>query len=348
MTSPLDSYLRMLAGPVDGRAGHWIDIRWPQPSNVSGMGHDYLPADRLPDAIPLIEGLGQRIDVYIGVALHDRRAGDGSSVSRSHLAWADLDRDDAQSVIDTFPHQPTMLVASGSEGRRHAYWLLDGYVPIDDVMTANRKLAGAFAYKDPETGEPLRDPKNGQLLGGDISAGTSRVSMLRPPGTYNYKHNPRRPVQIVELAGSRVYNLAQLVDGLADPKPPRPPYVPTLGPVTGIRLENPSIEQAHTALRTLDAREWMPRLTRVELNAGGFMSCPFHEDSTASLKAYPNGSWFCFGCQQGGSIFDFASKLAGVSTRGVEFVELRARLARALLGVELPTPDTLRQTPVPA
>jgi hypothetical protein len=69
-----------------------------------------------------------------------------------------------------------------------------------------------------------------------------------------------------------------------------------------------------------------------------------HEERTASLKAYPNGSWYCYGCHQGGSIFDFAARLTGGGTRGVEFVELRAELALTLLGVELPTPDTLRQT----
>jgi len=88
----------------------------------------------------------------------------------------------------------------------------------------------------------------------------------------------------------------------------------------------------------------MPRLTGIELTVGGYMPCPFHEERTASLKAYPNGSWYCDGCHQGGSIFDFAAKLTGTGTRGVEFVELRADLARRLLGIELPRPDTLCQT----
>jgi hypothetical protein len=320
----LNSYLRMLAGPVDGRAGRWLDVRWPEPSSPSGMGREFLPAAAIDQAGLLIERVARHVDVYIGVALHDREAGDGTSVSRSHLLWTDIDREDAQATLESFAHPPTMTVASGTPGRRHSYWLLGGAVAIDEVMTANRQLAGA--------------------LGGDLSSGLSRVSMLRPPGTYNYKHPRRQPVRIVDLAGSRVYDLAQLVGGLSDPKPPKPPYVPDLGPVAGIRLENPTIEIAHAALKNLDAREWMPRLTGVELSAGGYMPCPFHEERTASLKAYPNGSWYCYGCHQGGSIFDFAAKLSGCGTRGVEFIELRADLARTLLGVELPTPDTLRQT----
>jgi hypothetical protein len=320
----LDSYLRMLAGPVDGRAGRWLDVRWPEPASLSGMGRVFLPAVALDQAGTLVERVASHVDVFIGIALHDREAGDGTSVSRSHLLWTDIDREDAQTSLDGFAHPPTMTVASGTPGRRHSYWLLTAAVDIDEVMTANRKLAGA--------------------LGGDLSSGLSRVSMLRPAGTYNYKHRPRQPVRVLDLAGSRVYDLRQLVGGLSDLKPPKPPYVPAPGPVAGIRLENPSIEQAHTALRTLDAREWMPRLTGVELSASGYMPCPFHEERTASLKAYANGSWYCYGCHQGGSIFDFAARLTARSTRGVEFIELRAELALMLLGVELPTPESLRQT----
>lgn len=324
MNQALNTYLRMLAGPPQGRAGRWLDVRWPQPSSPSGMGRDFLPAGAIQDSGALIEAVARHVDVYIGIALHDRAAGDRTAVSRSHLAWTDIDHEDAQASLDAFAHPPTMTVASGTPGRRHAYWLLTATEDIDAVMTANRKLAGA--------------------LGGDISSGVSRVSMLRPAGTYNYKHQPRQPVRILDLGGRRVYDLADLVDGLTDPKPAKAPYVPTPGPIAGIRLEDPSIEMAHAALKNLDAREWMPRLTGVELSASGYMACPFHEERTASLKAYPNGSWYCYGCHQGGSIFDFAGKLLGYETRGVAFVELRAELASRLLGVELPTPDSLRQT----
>ena len=109
----LDSYLRMLAGPVHGRAGRWLDVRWPQPSSPSEMGREFLSAERLTDAGVLIEALARRIDVYIGIALHDRKAGDRTSVSRSHLAWTDIDREDAQALLDGFPHPPTMIVSSG-------------------------------------------------------------------------------------------------------------------------------------------------------------------------------------------------------------------------------------------
>lgn len=42
---------------------------------------------------------------------------------------------------------------------------------------------------------------------------------------------------------------------------------------------------------------------------GGFMVCPFHGDTDASLKIYENrhghNGWHCFGCGRGGSVIDF-------------------------------------------
>jgi len=63
------------------------------------------------------------------------------------------------------------------------------------------------------------------------------------------------------------------------------------------------------------------------------VSCPFHgEDRTPSLHVYehPAAGWYCYGCGRGGSIFDLAAAVFGLSTRGREFVELRARLQAAL------------------
>ena len=38
----------------------------------------------------------------------------------------------------------------------------------------------------------------------------------------------------------------------------------------------------------------------------GFMVCPFHGDTDASLKVYPgNRGWCCYGCNREGSVIDF-------------------------------------------
>lgn len=47
-------------------------------------------------------------------------------------------------------------------------------------------------------------------------------------------------------------------------------------------------------------------------NRAGFIRCPFHREKTASMKIY-KGSCYCFGCNFGGDIFDFAQKMDGLS-----------------------------------
>lgn len=45
------------------------------------------------------------------------------------------------------------------------------------------------------------------------------------------------------------------------------------------------------------------------LTKAGFMPCPFHKEKTASLKVYDGTrGWHCYGCGEGGDIFDFVAK----------------------------------------
>jgi len=44
------------------------------------------------------------------------------------------------------------------------------------------------------------------------------------------------------------------------------------------------------------------------------MLCPFHEEKTPSFIIYPNNSWHCFGCHEGGSnAIDFMIKYYGLN-----------------------------------
>jgi DNA primase len=64
----------------------------------------------------------------------------------------------------------------------------------------------------------------------------------------------------------------------------------------------------------------------------------FHQDDTPSLQLYQDGTFYCYGCDAGGSIYDFAARLWGVDTKGRAFLDLRARLADEL-GLHIPTTD---------
>jgi hypothetical protein len=89
-------------------------------------------------------------------------------------------------------------------------------------------------------------------------------------------------------------------------------------------------------LVTIKPAEYVEALTGLHVPASGMIRCPFHGDGqerTPSCKVYsdPGRGFYCFSCGRGGAIYDFASALWGLGTRGEEFVELRRRLARELL-----------------
>ncbi len=72
-------------------------------------------------------------------------------------------------------------------------------------------------------------------------------------------------------------------------------------------------------------------LAGLEPSRTGKVCCPFfHEDRIASLQLYEDGSFYCFGCRAGGSIYDFAAALWGCGTKRGDFPALRARLAAEL------------------
>lgn len=70
------------------------------------------------------------------------------------------------------------------------------------------------------------------------------------------------------------------------------------------------IKQALTAREVAEFYGFTP-------NFAGFIRCPFHAgDNHGSLKLYPGDrGWHCFGCNEGGSVIDFAMKLFGIPFR---------------------------------
>jgi DNA primase len=77
---------------------------------------------------------------------------------------------------------------------------------------------------------------------------------------------------------------------------------------------------------------YVQALTGRAVGRDGKVACPFHPDDTPSSHAYqePERGWYCFGCGRGGSIFDLAAEVYGLSARGRDFVELRQRLEHTL------------------
>ena len=92
-------------------------------------------------------------------------------------------------------------------------------------------------------------------------------------------------------------------------------------------------------LLAIPSAEYVHALTGLKPDLAGKLHCPFHDDGTASLQLYSDGTWYCFGaCEAGGSVFDFASRIWSTGTKGRDFLELRDRLADALLPPGLAMP----------
>ena len=308
----LDAYLSVLVGSAPGR--RVIDVRRRVPDGMRKQGIPALAVDR---AAATIRGHARRADTYVGVLLREGRAGGKEYVSQSHLTWIEIDAPDSAQRLADAPQPPTMVVTSGTPGHLHVYWALDALIGLAAVESANRRLA--------------------HLLGGDPAC-TDAARVLRPAGTLNFKHTPPAEVELVGYAPQLAYPLAVLTDGLPDPADDEPsPQTTAVHSLDAYRQAAAAGQDLHQHLRGLPTAYYVERLTGQTPNREGKVCCPFHDERTASLHCYPDGTWYCYGCRAGGSVFDFASRLWNFPTRGPSFVALRTRLAEDLLGVASPT-----------
>jgi hypothetical protein len=296
--SDLDRYLQVLAGLTP--TGRLIEIR--SANRAGTMRQTFTPATRPDFAANTITRLAAHTDVYVGVLLRRRRSGGRDACERSHLAFVEIDRPDGADRLARYRCPPTMIIASGgSPGHAHAYWQLHQPADLDELESANRRLA-------------IR-------LGGDLAC-VDAARILRAPTSYNWKHSPPTRVELLELSDARRYTLAELTEGLADRSPPRP------AAASAARRE-PATDLDRQLL-AIPASTYVPTLTGRQPSRAGKIACPFHDDHTPSCQLYQH-DWYCFGaCRTGGSIYDFGALLYGLGTRGRDFLKLRQRLAEDL------------------
>ncbi len=90
------------------------------------------------------------------------------------------------------------------------------------------------------------------------------------------------------------------------------------------KLDIAEVVGEHVALQRKGARYW------------GL--CPFHQEKSPSFTVTPEkGVFYCFGCQKGGTLFDFVMEVEKIPWR--DAVELLARKA----GIEIPREDEERE-----
>jgi hypothetical protein len=142
-------------------------------------------------------------NLYFGVASRLRDASDGSLLSCQQLASLFCDIDfkatalaQAKQALADFAMRPSAIISSG--GGLHCYWSLD--TPVALLADADRTKA------------VLR--KLAIRLNADLSA-AEPARILRVPGTFNYKYNPPRSVEVLEV-NSHKYSLIQFEQSLAE------------------------------------------------------------------------------------------------------------------------------------
>jgi hypothetical protein len=230
----------------------------------------------------------------------------------ARVLWADCDDKKPHSLaaLRRFDPRPTIVVASG--GGRHAYWLLDRAISPKEA----RRLGAGIAH----------------ALDSDLVSDPQRS--LRPPGTVNHKarYPAPRPVELLYVQPSLELHPPDDFEPFAPRRRPRPARAaaPVNDPLEAIP---PDIY-----VPALTGREAVHHKVRCPLHGGG-------EERTPSLHIHEEG-WYCYGCQQGGGIYQLADLVQGGDgrPRGELFRALRTQLSVLFPGVASPQPRIGRKT----
>ena len=291
-------YLALLAGREP--AGGLLEIRY-RPGENQRMRQRWHHIAHPAGAAREILTLAEHTDVYVGVAPRRHRHGGRAAIQRAWVLWADLDHPNRDGFTTRLPVAPGVIIRSGSAGHRHLYWPLTQPLTVSQVEHANRILATA--------------------LHADTGAVVNAATILRPPGTRNFKRAQPTAVTL-ERFEPRVHTAEQILEGL-------PAAAPTL---QGTR---PPRGATFDPLLAIEPARYVQLLTGLQVPQSRKVSCPFHPDRSPSLHVYPDPTqgWACFGCGRGGTIYDLAGELWQLHTRGPEFLQLRNRL-HDLLGLD--------------
>ncbi len=283
----------------DAPSGSLVELRF---RTGGGMGRRFHRADRLDIVAVSIERLAPQTDVYVGVLPRRRRSGGRADlVARGATLWADCDTSEAAALLVGFAPPPSLVVASGTDDHRHAYWLLREPVDVNEIERTNRHLA--------------------TVLGADLAC-AEPARILRPP-SLNHKHEPPALVELERCDRSARHDIDDVLAAFGDVTHD---VASKCGPLQR------SHEWDGDPLRALAPAIYVEALAGLSVPRHRKVRCPFHEDGTPSLHVYPEPErgWYCFGCGRGGSVYDFAALLWDRTPRGADFVELRRELLTRL------------------
>ena len=232
-TAPLHEFITTKYGQAEGYLAVW---------RKRGNATKAFAVDRLNEAIHYMNQTSRNDDVYVAIStqvepLVGRKRGSAETVSSLTGLFADIDFADAKGeqtgyskneeeairILSTFPVQPTWLIGSGNGLQAHfdfeRHLLLDSPEDRDSAANASTTFQRALVEHFHRHGRKIDSV-------GDI------VRNCRPPGTFNHKSDPPKPVRLVRHDPSRVYTMQQVleligVDGPRDQRGKSKRSVPT-------------------------------------------------------------------------------------------------------------------------
>lgn len=192
--------LQLAAFAGNEPASRYFEVRAKKISG-KGMMQDWIPILELDRAARSVLNRGQLTDCYIGVAPRTQRNGTVDAIERVWCLHVDCDGRESVARLAAFRPLPSIVIRSGSADSAHAYWPLRAPVPPEWAKRANRRLALA--------------------IGADMNA-TDAARIMRPAGTFNFKHGEPRPVVCTRLELD-VFTFAQVIGHLPDDRDYVPP-----------------------------------------------------------------------------------------------------------------------------
>ena len=160
----------------------------------------------------------------------------------------------------SFTPAPAVVIGSGSGSNCHAYWPLREPLAPAQAEAFNLRLAHA--------------------LGADRACfDASRI--LRPPGSWNHKHQPPRPVTVITMQRGLAFDAREVAGHLPQPDAER---------LARRWQPRPERDTRGDPLLAIEPATYVANLIGVRPGRDHKVRCPFHSEERPSLHVYPTAA----------------------------------------------------------
>lgn len=166
---------------ITAHQGGWLPIASSLPDGSGWRQYWRAWPDDADSAVALIQGLAdEKLNVFYSAHLFREKQTLRENVMDSRTLFADLDEAPTAPII-----LPPTILNRSSDARHQAYWILEDFVPIEELERISRRLTYGIDLAD--------------------HSGWYAGHMMRVPNTYNYKYVPEQKVRVYQYNPKRTY-----------------------------------------------------------------------------------------------------------------------------------------------